>query len=182
MPYPLLEGFAIKQRMEIRTPALHSAFGREFPCLSPPPPPQLLSSYSSSIIWCLLMAGCVFLTSGFSFQPHTVPLAQPNTAHLILSVFTPLSHPSSQPYPITLPLALSLTSHSGSIGFPISDSSPVMIPPPLLPSFLLALCWAFVSNSVIPLLSLFNAVSIQRQLSVRGLSPTLPQDLLQQNF
>lgn len=150
--------------MEITAPALHSAFGRGFLCLSPPPSPQLLTSYSSSTIWCVLTAMPSPLQASHSSPslPCTVPLAHPNAAPLIhpvllppipsllpsLPLHPPLSRPPLAPSPT---LTLPFHSHClGSINSPISNSSPTMSPLSLLPSFLLALCWARNSYSPSP--------------------------------
>lgn len=98
--------------MEIRSPALHSALGRGFLCLSPPPSPQLLSSYSISTIWCLLMA----VSSPFQalYSSFGLPCSVHPSKHCT-------SHPASplNPTPSLLP---SLSPHS-------PPSSVSLVPP-----------------------------------------------------
>lgn len=132
--------------MEIRSPALHSALGREFLCLSPPPSPQLLFSTPS------LQSG----VSSWLCPPHfrlPIPVldnhvlfAHRNISHLTLPALLTPHHPSSHSYPFThpspaspwyhlIPATPNFHSHClRSISSPTSDSFPITIPLPLLPS------------------------------------------------
>lgn len=124
--------------MEIRTPALHSAFGRRFLCLSPPPPPQLLSSYSSSIIWSLLM-----LAVSSPLQASSSHTLFPSPSQTLLTSSFQRSHSCPIPLPNPIPLLCPWPYH---LPVTLVVSVPLFLIPPQwwFPRlFSLHSCWLF---------------------------------------
>lgn len=126
--------------------------------------PSFTSHISPAALFLLLLYNlaspdsCVFPTSGSPFQSQTpIPRSPCSAEYCSSHPFRPLTPvPTSSPTPVQSPLG-PISYQSLFISTPTVWEvliplflMPTMTPLPLLPSFLLALCWVFNPNSFSP--------------------------------